>query len=174
MPLTLAGLCGLALLASPREPAIEFAGETYRPAYRAENADLKLVEFVRDGETIETWTKLFAVRHFPKLADPATAVANVRRALAEQNPLAKSQLLVKEDGSEAMIDFLTWGEGAPGMEFNVFLYLRQPGLPGLVCYQFAARINDSRTVSADELRARKDAWCRQLREMDLPVVLGRK
>ena len=171
--ITLTGLLGLAVLAAPPAGSVQFDGETYVPQYRSDQPEFRLVEFVRPTETVENWTKLFAVRHYPRQQDPRTAVAVFEQMLKQRNPLARSQVLVKGGGSEAMIDFLTWADPSDGMEFNIHLYLKQDGLPGLVSYQFAYRIRDPLSLTATELRTMKDHWCQTMREMDLPKVFGK-
>lgn len=169
-----AAFYGVMLLGVPPVPAqaetVEFDGETYTAAYRSNQPTVRLIEYVRDGETVETWTKLFAARNYPQQTDPRTAVAFFKQALNERNPQARSQVLVKQDGSEAMIDFLIWTPGEKQMEFNVHRYLKLPGRPGLVSFQFAYRIPDPSKVTADEIRALKTKWVDAMSQLPPPNV----
>src|SRR3712207_2635100 len=103
-PFLAATLLQLAVLASS-PTAVEFDGEAYLPAFKSNQPTMRLVEFVRDGETVENWTKLFAIRNFPTGDSPRRAVAEFQGAVKQHNPAAGVQVLVKDDGTEAMIDF---------------------------------------------------------------------
>jgi hypothetical protein len=163
--------CELLILAAA--PAgIDFDGEQYLPGFSSNQPGLRLVEYVRAGETVENWTKLFAVRNFPEQRDPREAVKAFERVVKQHNPLAGVQVLVKEDGSEAMIDFLTWETGADQMEFNVHRYQKKPGYPGLISYQFAYRFRVTPELTAEKVRRLKDHWSEQLRNLDPPVAFG--
>jgi hypothetical protein len=98
-------LCELLVLGASPAP-IEFDGESYLPAFTSDQPELRLVEYVRTGETVENWTKLFAVRNFPGQRDREAVKSCEHRQAAPST--AGVLVLVKEDGSEAMIDFLTW------------------------------------------------------------------
>jgi hypothetical protein len=52
-------------------------------------------------------------------------------------------------------------------------YPSSSSLPGLVSYQFVARIRDPHALGADQLRAMKERWCELLRETDFPKVFGK-
>lgn len=165
-------LCDLAAVAvSPA--AVEFAGETYLPGYSSNQPTVRLIEYVRAGETVENWTKLFAVRNFPTSDDPRAAVAAFSQVVKQNNPQAGVQILVKEDGSEAMIDFLTWAKGADHMELNIHRYLKKPEHPGLISYQFAHRFRKTPEMTAREIRKLKDHWSELMREIDPPIQFGK-
>lgn len=161
-------LCQLVALGATPKP-VEFDGETYEASFFSSQDGVRLVEYVRPGETVENWTKLFAVRNFNSSHSPQQAVQAFERVVKEHNPLAGVRTLVKDDGSEAMIDFLTWEKGADHMEFNVHRYLRKPGFPGLISYQFAYRFRATPEMTAEKVRANKERWCEMMSDMDLRV-----
>lgn len=164
--------CHLALLAASPVP-VEFDGEAYRPAFTSNEPTMRLVEFVREGETVEDWTKLFAIRNFPTGKSPQAAVAEFQRVVKQHNPLAGVQVLVKDDGTEAMIDFLTWPKDARYMELNIHRYLKKPGHAGLISYQFAYRFQTTPDTTAKEIREQKERWCELMREIDPTVAFGK-
>jgi len=168
--LTTAAIYGTLLLSAPPVTTVEFDGESYSAAFHSNRPEVRLIEFVREGETVENWTKLFAARNYPRQTDPATAVKYFEMAVKEHNPLSRSVVLVKEDGSEAMIDFLTWTPGEKQMELNVHRYLKLPGRPGLVSFQFAYRIADPSSVTAAELRALRTRWVEAMSALPPPTV----
>src|SRR5688572_18761798 len=55
--------------------SIRFDGETYEKQFTSSKSDIRLAEYVRRNETVKNWTKLVAVRNFPKLTDPKVAAA---------------------------------------------------------------------------------------------------
>lgn len=165
-------LCDLALVAASPAP-VEFDGETYVAAFSNSEPALSLVEYVREGETVENWTKLFAIRKFSLGHSPQEAVAQFQQVVKQHNPQAGVQVLVKDDGSEAMIDFLTWPKTAEYMELNIHRYLKKPGVPGLVSYQFAYRFKTGPDTTAQEIRATKDRWCQLMREIDPPFSFAK-
>jgi hypothetical protein len=87
--------------------------------------------------------------------------------------MAGVQVLVKEDGSEAIIDFLTWEHGAKTMELNIHRYLKKPGYPGLISYQFAHRFQVTPETTSDDIRKQKDRWSDLMRQVDPPVHFGK-
>ena len=164
-------LCELLILGASPAP-IEFDGEQYLPAFTSNLKEFRLVEYVRAGETVENWTKLFAVRNFPGQRDPREAVKVFERVVKQHNPQAGVLVLVKEDGSEAMIDFLTWASSAEPMELNIHRYVKKPGFPGLISYQFAFRFQRTPDMTAEKIRALKENWGEQMRQLDPPVAFG--
>jgi hypothetical protein len=164
-------LCDL-LVAGASPAAVEFDGEQYLPSFSSNRPDFRLVEYVRAGETVENWTKLFAVRNFPRQRDPREAVKVFERVVKQHNPLAGVQTLVMQDGSEAMIDFLTWESGASQMELNIHRYLKKPGYPGLISYQFAYRFRATTEMTAEKIRGLKEHWSELMRQLDPPVQFG--
>jgi hypothetical protein len=140
------------------QPSITFDGERYDKQFENRRGGDSVVEYVRPAEKLENWTKLVAVRHFSKLTDAKEAAANLARVVQQHNPQARSQVIAKDDGSEALVDFLTWQSGDDRLEFNVHRYRKIAGVPGLVAYQFAWRFrsaelaNPGETVRADRKR----------------------
>ena len=63
--------------------------------------------------------------------------------MQQHNPAARAEVIAKNDGSEAVVDFITWTPNDDRLEFNVHRYRKVPGLPGLVSYQFAWRFRQA-------------------------------
>ena len=154
----LALTCALAAPVTHAQPSVTFDSERYVLRGDARRAPIPLVEYVRAGESLQSWTRLVAIRHFAKLDDPRAAAGNLARIVREHNPNARADVIAKDDGSEAIVDFLTWAPGDDRLEFNVHRYRRVDGLPGLVAYQFAWRFrmaelaDPTKTVSANRKR----------------------
>lgn len=147
----------------------EFDGETYPSQFASEAPGMKLVEFVRESETIDNWTKLLAVRRLPRLEDPTAAAAELVKRLNESNPLARHRLLTKEGGQEALIDFLTWPEDGSYMEFNVFRYVKAAGASGLISYQFAYRFSDTSPEAMESFKEQRHHWIELMTQATFPL-----
>lgn len=159
----------LSVQAKSLSAEVRFDSRVYSRAFVASEGAIRLVEYVPRGETLENWTTLIAVRNFTQLADPEAAAGQLARTLRESNPLARFQLLIKEDHSEAVIDFITWSpEGGPA-EFNIHRYLRRPGHPGLISYQFAYRFEDSSAEMAATMREMRRRCVDEMIAADFPT-----
>ncbi len=161
----------LFLAAEPAEATrtLKFDDVTYTRAFVSQNDTDHLAEYVPPGETVDDWTKLVAVRVFGQLDDPAQVIDAFAKTLMKTNPLARYKILVKDDKSEAMIDFLTWPEDGSYMEFNVFRYLKRPGQDGLVCYQFAHRFSDTSPESLEKFKQNRQRWVDEMAKAELPI-----
>lgn len=86
----------------------------------------RLVEFVRDRESFDHWTKLIGYRyeHLPKLEnDPIKYAYAMAYAVKLANPKTNYQVLKNEKSAEAMLDFLLLpSEKNDFFELNVFRY----------------------------------------------------
>lgn len=106
------------------------------------NGDLQ-IEFVRESETFENWTKLvgFRFQQFPKLNnEPKRAALALIRVTKLVNPAVQPTMMMNPEESEAIVHFLTWPtDGRKFMEFNVFRYAKSNDEKGIVSVQFAYR-----------------------------------
>jgi hypothetical protein len=155
--------------AAAAQLAVDFDGETYRAAHRGGDAGGRLVEFLRAGETLQTWTRLVAVRHFPGLDDPRAAALRLEAEVRRRDPRAPARTLARDDGSEAMVDFVVWPADRSHMEFNVHRYLRRPGVPGVVSYQFAARLPALTEATVARFRADRQRWVEAMTRAEFPL-----
>jgi hypothetical protein len=167
----------VALVAISAAPAsdrtITFDDVTYTRQFVGNMNPGGLAEYVRPTETVDNWTTLVAVRNFPKLDDPAAVASQLVKTLKESNPEARFQLLVKEDESEAMVDFITWPKDGSYAEFNVFRYLKRPGYAGLVAYQFAYRFSDTGPEATARIRQDRQRWVEAMSVADFPIDFGK-
>lgn len=149
------------------QPVIVFDGERYEQRFENRKAPVAVIEYVRGGETLKDWTKLAAIRHLPQQSDPKAAAANLARLVQQHNPQARAQVIGKDDGSEAVVDFLTWTPGDDRLEFNVHRYRRIAGTPGLVAYQFAWRFRTVELADATAtVRANRQRWVDAMLKVD--------
>jgi hypothetical protein len=160
----------VAISAAPKSHRnITFDDVTYSRQFVGNMNPGGLAEYVRSGETVDNWTTLVAVRNFPKLDDPSRAAAQLVETLKTSNPAARFQLLVKEDESEAMVDFITWPKDGAYSEFDVFRYLKRPGYAGLIAYQFAYRFTDTGPEATERIKQDRQRWVEAMSRADFPI-----
>ena len=122
---------------------IEFQGQQLRLAFVAESPDPKdgqaINEYVPVGESLDKWTQLIGVYHYPHLEDSKAIVGQMVKALNASNPLARYQIHASQDGKRIMLDFITWETEKGITEFNVFIFQKHPQGTGLIAQQYALR-----------------------------------
>lgn len=122
---------------------IEFQGQSLRLAYVAESPDpddgRAINEYVPVGESLENWTQLIGIYHYPHQHDSKSIAGQMVKALKASNPLARSQIRESQDGKRVMLDFITWDTEKGITEFNIFIYQKHPQGTGLVAQQYALR-----------------------------------
>ena len=122
---------------------IEFQGQSLRLAYVAESPDPKdgraINEYVPVGESLENWTQLIGIYHYPHQYDSKSIAGQMVKALNASNPLARFQIRESQDGKRVMLDFITWETEKGITEFNVFIFQKHPEGSGLIAQQYALR-----------------------------------
>lgn len=154
--------------------SIQFDGEIYTQQFSTNKPEMRLIEYVRQNETVENWTKLVAIRNFTKENNPKLSVTNLAKAVKQQNPDAKFQIFVKKDGSEAQIDFLTWTDDSQYMEFNIHRYLKVKGYDGLISYQFAYKLTDTSDQSMALFKKNRQQWINEMSEIKFAIDFDKK
>ncbi len=118
--------------------SLHFDGQVLVLAFEGNDSGATIKEFIPAGETLDSWTKLAAIRQFDHLDDPvAYGVATVEE-LKQKHPQSPSSLNKNPKTGGVILDFVVWPEDASFVEFNVFLYDNRPG-GGLVSQQYALR-----------------------------------
>lgn len=117
---------------------LRFDGQTLELAFEGNDPGATIKEFIPAGETLDTWTKLAAIREFDNLDDPAAYGVATVEELKKKYPLSPSSLIENPKTGGVIVDFVVWPEDASFAEFNVFLYEKRPG-GGLISQQYALR-----------------------------------
>ena len=148
-------LVPLPVVAEPH--AITFAGERYVQAFQdTKPSGQLLVEFVRAGETVETWSKLVTIHRFPAAAnDPKPMVGSLARMLKQSYPDVRHKIVEKPETGEVMIDFLIRAPGTDVVEFNVFKYAAHASGQGLIAFQFAQRFQLGKDTGEEFAKVRQ-------------------
>ncbi len=133
----------------------------------------RLIEFVRENETFESWTKLVGFRYqqLPGIAnDPKKAAVAMAQVVKMTNPKSQSRVIVSNERSEAIIDFLTWPPDGKYMEFNVFRYAKSADGNAVVSLQFAYRFTDTSHESLEQFKKIRGSWINQSVAFDIKGV----
>ena len=117
---------------------IKFDGNVLELASQEESPGQSLKEFIPAGETLDTWTKLAAIREYKDFDDPKLMVGSLVKQLNKQYPDSPSSIIENPTTGEVIVDFVVWPPDASFVEFNVFKYSKNPE-GGLVSQQYALR-----------------------------------
>ncbi len=117
---------------------VEFDGNVLELASLEDSPGQSLKEFIPAGETLETWTKLAAIREYKDFDDPKLMVGSLVKQLNKQYPDSPSSIIENPTTGEVIVDFVVWPPDASFVEFNVFKYSKNP-TGGLVSQQYALR-----------------------------------
>jgi hypothetical protein len=123
-------------------------------------ANDKLIEFVRESENLQNWTKLVAYRWqaMPGASNnPSLVVKNMARLL--QSKGLRFSMIENPQTGEALIDFLAGDER--GLEFNVFKYKQSRDGLGVVSVQWAHRFTDTSPESTDRFLRLRTQWIQE-------------
>ncbi len=124
--------------AAKSKKSVQFDGETLILAFEQNGDEQSLQEFILEGQNLDKWTKLAAIRQYEKLDDPKALVQAMAKRLKETNADAPFSIMEQEDDDAVIIDFVTWPEDGSFVEFNIFKYRKRPE-GGLIAEQYALR-----------------------------------
>ncbi len=157
--------------ATAQDSIITLDGESFTSKFvgTPPNGD-KMLEFVRESETFDNWTKLVGFRYqqLPGAGNDPSKVAIGMSILlkAKGNPSAVTE---NKKNSEAMIDFIT-GPKNGFMEFNVFRYAKSTDGKAVVSLQFAYRFTDTSSGNIENILKLRESWIRQAVAFDMKIV----
>ena len=117
---------------------ISFDGNVLELASHEDSPSQSLKEFIPAGETLETWTKLAAIREYKDFEDSKLMVGSLVKQLNKQYPDSPSSIIENPTTGEVIVDFVVWPPDGSFVEFNVFKYSKNP-TGGLVSQQYALR-----------------------------------
>jgi hypothetical protein len=117
---------------------ITFQGRELTRAFTEEKDGAFIVEYIPEGETLEHWTALFAVRLERSDLTPVQRAQALAKTLVKLNPQFKAQVLVNTKTGIAGVDFLMWPADESYGEFNSWKFV--PAREhALYSYQYARR-----------------------------------
>lgn len=171
--LVLSAICVLLPTAMLNAANLEFDGETYVKKDAQDSPEVRRVEYVRENETLDNWTKLIGIRNFKVLENPKEVVLEFAKELKRDDPSSDPAMLISDDGMTAMISFVVGPKDESYGEVNIWRYTKVEGYPGLIAYQFAYRATpatdeDTKKLAKDMLR-----WTKELAETDFKLDFGK-
>lgn len=138
--------------ASTEKKSIEYDGEAYLLAHTDATTDQALEEYLREGETLENWTKMVSVRAFKSFNDPKELVRLFVGELKKQHPNAPYEVARIPETREVLLDFVTWPPDGTYAEINIWKFRKISA--GVVAFQFALRKGDTRAVLTEYKKTR--------------------
>ncbi|MFZ2300797.1 MAG: hypothetical protein WAW10_02885 [Gallionella sp.] len=159
----------------PAPTATTFDGETFTKKFvGSPPAGDKLIEFVRESESFENWTKLIGYRYqqLPGLEnDPEKAAVAMAQVVKATNPQAQLQIIANKKSNEALISFVTWPPDHKYTEVNVFRYAKSADGKALVSLQVACRLAvDASMEGIAKLWNIRSSWTNMAAEFDMKNV----
>ncbi len=124
--------------APPAEHSVRFDGNVLNLASQEQGSGRTLKEYIPEGETLETWTKLASVRQYDNLHDPKAVVGALIEELRKQYPESPSSVIQNPTTGEVIVDFVVWPPDGSFVEFDVFKYQKRAE-GGLIAEQYALR-----------------------------------
>ncbi|HVT73940.1 MAG TPA: hypothetical protein VHD61_12460 [Lacunisphaera sp.] len=135
--------------------SITIGKKVYFEAYREENKDGSLREYVQPSESLDTWTTLIGVRIFNKLTSPKEYILNMAAEYKRRFPLNQFAIFENHKTGGWIVDYIIFPsdltEGV--IEWNFFEAVPNKSGGGILVNQFAAR----RTV-VNSLRETMKEW----------------
>lgn len=123
---------------TPAKETVKIADENLELAFQGADENAAIKEYIPQGQKLENWTKLAAVRVQTVIDDPEAYAEGMIAELKKENPDAQYELMKNSETGEVILDFTIWAPDKSLVEFNVFRYRKHPG-GGLVSHQYALR-----------------------------------
>ena len=122
----------------------ELDGESYGKQFvNTTSSNDKLIEFIREYETFDNWTKLIGFRYkeFPEAGNDPKKVANgYAQTMKTINPgVLIGRVTESEEKNEAVIDFLVTATNGKYVELNIWRFVKSDDGKAIVSVQLAYR-----------------------------------
>jgi hypothetical protein len=169
----LSAICVLLPAAMLSAANLEFDGETYVKKDSNDTPEIRRVEYVRENETLDNWTRLITIRNFTALDNAKEAVLAFAERLKQDDPSSDPVTLISNDGETAIISFVVGPEDGSYGEFNVWRYAKVEGYPGLIACQFAYRFTGTTDEETDKFKEDILRWTKELAEADFDLDFGK-
>ncbi len=133
----------------------------------------KLIEFVRESESFDKWTRLVGYRyqHFGSVDnDPLKVAQGVAQVVKSSHPEARTSIIANPKSNEALLDFLILSPDKMFMEFNVFRYARSLDGSAVVSLQLAYRFDDVSPEGTERFKKLRASWIEQAAHVDMNLI----
>ena len=161
----------------PNEVVPVMGGETYSKVARVDTeAGVLVYRYIRDTETFEDWTTsvTYTLYRNPSVGDRPKSVATVIvSSLQNSNPQAKYNLTGNEEGTEVILDFLTWPADKEYMEYDVYRIESGQKGEGVYVLQFSVKfpyVENMSEAQVKELVALRNGMVKQVLQYNMTSV----
>ena len=130
------------VLAEVKVPSeIKFNKEVYKQVYQAGNGKTsdKVTEYLKSGETLEKFEKMFSIWEYPNAKDVKIFTGNLIRNSNTSYKITPREILENDDNTETMASLIITAGNVS--EYNIYRVLIKDG--HVVTYQFSYRIYDN-------------------------------
>jgi hypothetical protein len=136
-------VCGFVFSVANAE-VVTFNGETFpKKAVSQSPTGEKLIEFVRENETFDKWTKLLAYRYYPAAAnntDPVKAATIMAQIVNTKNKNTKAVPRANPTKDNAILNFYQWPADKSFTEFNMMRFTKSEDGKAVISLQIAFRL----------------------------------
>ncbi|WP_139325878.1 hypothetical protein [Thalassolituus maritimus] len=161
----------------PNEVVPVMGGETYSKVARVDTeAGVLVYRYIRDTETFEDWTTAvtYTLYRNPSVGDRPKSVATVIvSSLQNSNPQAKYNLTGNDEGTEVVLDFLTWPADKEYMEYDVYRIESGQTGEGVYVLQFSVKfpyVENMSEAQVKELVTLRNGMVKQVLQYNMTSV----
>jgi hypothetical protein len=146
--------------------SIQIGTNTFYPAYTNSSSDGFLREYCLKSETVDNWTKLFAIRQFKNVDSPKGYINRMGDDYRKKLPHMTFASGGQESKNRWYIDYLIYEKGGPKVFEWDFFRAETNATGGILVYQYAERRKYKKSIK--EL----DGWdIKGLRKQMLPILM---
>lgn len=129
----------------------------------------RLLEFVREDENFESWTKLVALRQQPVagVIEPRRAAETMANMLRLRYPKAAVKVFANEKKNEASVEFVAASDDKEIVEYNLFRYSPASDAKSVVSLQLAYRGVGSGIAESPAFQRLRVEWVVQSAAFDM-------
>lgn len=122
-------------------PVIEAGGVTFFLAFAERKKTGSLREYLPKDETLDSWTRLVAVREFDHPQNPKTYVDNLASQYRAKNPGIQFAIMQDLSSGDWMIDFFMFPPDPQTTKYVEWNFFRaRKGKNGIAVFQYAVRL----------------------------------
>lgn len=157
---------------SSENPTLTFDSERYTLAYVGHSQAGPFNEYVRQGENLDTWTKMVGVYTYQNQHSARDFALTLQRTVRQNNPNAPCNLTFIPENGEAIVDFVATAD-KPKRIFELNIFRLQTSGEDVVAYQFAVRVYGPNRIPETELASSKQRWMSLIKVVEIRKLAGR-
>lgn len=163
-------LMSIAAYSAVKTPSeVTFNGEVYKQAFQEGDGirNNRVTEYLRSRETFDNYVQMIAIWEYPNIRNLEEFAGNLIRDHKKNFPSLGREIIVKNDQSEAVINYVVTAGNIT--EFDIFRLLKRDG--HIIVYQYVSRnyspTNTSRNTKwRNDLKQNKAKWVEIMTKVD--------